>query len=133
MGINSSYAQTSPASDGLGIARANELFGGAGGVVAGINLAATDILIRHTLYGDANLDGTVNLADFNRLAANFGGAGTSWSQGNFNYDNATNLADFNLLAGNFGNSAAPDALPSRPGISADELLKMLEQGGGATA
>jgi hypothetical protein len=133
MGINSSFAATSPANDGLGIARANELFNGGGGVVAGINLAATDILIRHTLYGDANLDGTVNLADFNRVAANFGAANTSWAQGDFNYDAATNLPDFNLLAANFGNSAAPDGVPARPGISAAELLKMLEKGVGATA
>jgi hypothetical protein len=42
--------------------------------------------------------------DFNRLAANFGGSNTSWSQGNFNYDNATNLLDFNALAANFGQS-----------------------------
>jgi hypothetical protein len=133
MGINSSTAEASPIGDGLGIARASELFGGAGGVVGGVNLAANDIVIRHTLYGDANLDHGVNLSDFNRLAANFGNTGTSWAQGNFNYDNATNLLDFNQLAANFGNSAAPDGLPSQPGITADELLKMLEQGGGATA
>ena len=133
LGINSSHAAASAESDGLGMARASELFNGGGGVLAGINLAANDIVIRHTLYGDANLDGTVNLADFNRVASNFGGSGTTWAQGNFNYDNSTNLADFNALAANFGNSAAPDALPTGPGISADELLKMLEQGGGATA
>ena len=64
------------------------------------------MLIRYTRYGDANLDRTVNLDDFNRLAAHFGQTGTLWSQGNFNYDDATNLEDFNLLAANFGQSAA---------------------------
>jgi hypothetical protein len=104
LGINSSTAAASAVGDGLGIARASELFGGGGGVIDGINLAANDILIRHTLYGDCNLDGTVNLADFNRLASNFGQSGTSWSSGNFNYDNTTNLLDFNQLAANFGMS-----------------------------
>ena len=127
LAINSSYAEASPENDALGIARASELFGGGGGVVQGINLAANDIIIAHVLSGDANLDGTVNLQDFNRLASHFGQSGTTWAEGNFNYDNFTNLMDFNALAGNFGNSAAPDAVPSGPGISADELLKMLEQ------
>jgi hypothetical protein len=133
MAIHSSTAAASAVNDGLGMARASELFGGGGGVVQGINLAADDIIIAHVLSGDANLDGTVNLQDFNRLAANFGQFGTTWAEGNFNYDNVTNLLDFNALAGNFGNSAAPDAVPTRPGISVGELLKMLEQGGVATA
>jgi hypothetical protein len=49
-----------------------------------------------------NLDGRVNLADFNRLASNFGQANRDWCHGDFNYDGAANLADFNALAGNFG-------------------------------
>jgi hypothetical protein len=104
LGINSSTAAASAVGDGLGIARASDLFNGGGGIVAGINLAANDIIIRHTLYGDCNLDGTVNLLDFNRLSGSFGAANTSWSQGNFNYDNSTNLLDFNALAANFGQS-----------------------------
>ncbi len=64
------------------------------------------ILIRLTRYGDANLDGLVNLADFNRLAANFGTMDGEWSEGDFNYDNNVNLQDFNRLAANFGQAAA---------------------------
>jgi hypothetical protein len=66
---------------------------------------STSLLIRFTRFGDANLDSTVNLADFNRLAGNFG-TGSRWDQGDFNYDGTVNLADFNRLAGNFGQSAA---------------------------
>jgi autotransporter-associated beta strand protein len=65
----------------------------------------TSVLARYTRYGDANLDGTVNLADFNRLAAGFGN-GTRWDQGDFDYNGIVNLADFNRLAANFGQSAA---------------------------
>ena len=67
---------------------------------------ADSILIRLTRYGDANLDGTVNLSDFNRLASNFGSTTGDWSQGDFNYDSNVNLQDFNRLAANFGLSAA---------------------------
>ena len=64
------------------------------------------VLIRFTRFGDANLDGTVNLQDFNRLAANFGSTNGFWHQGDFNYDGQVNLQDFNRLAANFGQSAA---------------------------
>ena len=47
----------------------------------------------------------MNLADFNRLAANFGTSGKFWAQGDFNYDKLVGLDDFNLLAANFGVSA----------------------------
>jgi hypothetical protein len=63
------------------------------------------VLARYTRYGDANLDGQVNLADFNRLAAGFG-TGTRWDQGDFDYNGIVNLADFNRLAANFGQTAS---------------------------
>ena len=66
----------------------------------------TSTVIKYTVMGDANLDGIVNLADFNRLASNFGLADKAWSQGDFNYDTVVSLHDFNLLAGNFGVSAS---------------------------
>jgi hypothetical protein len=72
---------------------------------------STAVLMRLTRYGDANLDGTVNLQDFNRLAGAFGSNGL-WSQGDFNYDGTINLQDFNKLAANFGLSAAgPEITP----------------------
>jgi hypothetical protein len=72
---------------------------GADGVVAG--LASGQIEVAYTLLGDANLDGLVNSADFNILAANFNQSITGWDQGDFNYDGLVNSADFNALAANF--------------------------------
>lgn len=66
------------------------------------------ITLHLTRYGDADLSGNVNLADFNRLASNFGAGGAFWFMGDFNYDALVNLADFNLLAANFGLAASPD-------------------------
>jgi hypothetical protein len=66
------------------------------------------VLARLTRYGDANLDGQVNLSDFNALASNFGGSDKQWIQGDFNYDGIVNLSDFNRLAANFGLQAGPD-------------------------
>jgi autotransporter-associated beta strand protein len=105
-GLMSSSAAANPG-HALGIAKATDLFQSFPATFAGQIIDATDVLVRYTRYGDANLDGGVNLADFNRLAANFGTSGKVWSQGDFNFDGAVNLADFNLLAGNFGLAASP--------------------------
>jgi hypothetical protein len=90
----------------LGFAEAADVVGAAGGTFGGSFVDGTSVLIRFTRFGDANLDGTVNLQDFNRLAGIFGATGRIWSQGDFNYDGSVNLQDFNLLAGNFGLSAS---------------------------
>jgi hypothetical protein len=68
----------------------------------------TAVLVRYTPYGDADLNGVVNLNDFNRLAANFGASGVGWADGDFDYSGSVNLSDFNRLAANFGLSAGPE-------------------------
>lgn len=54
--------------------------------------------------GDCNLDGKVDYADFEILAANFGGDGVEdkrwWSQGDFNNDQVVGLDDLKLLLRN---------------------------------
>lgn len=62
--------------------------------------------------GDANIDGTVDIADFATLAGNFNlAAGAVWESGDFTYDNAVTIADFSLLAANFNTTARPAAVP----------------------
>ncbi|MCS7034471.1 MAG: lysyl oxidase family protein [Phycisphaerae bacterium] len=60
----------------------------------------------HVFAGDANLDRTVDLADFSALAGHFGLSGT-FSQGNFNYDALVDLADFAILASRFNETLPP--------------------------
>ena len=69
---------------------------------------ADSVFVTAALPGDANLSGSVNLADFNILASNFGSNGATWIGGDFTGDGLVNLSDFNALAGNFGLGAAPD-------------------------
>jgi Ca2+-binding RTX toxin-like protein len=90
-------------------------YGEASAVITSFPFFATtvdqsSVLFRLTRYGDASLDGIVNLSDFNRLAGNFGSANGQWNQGDFTYDGMVNLSDFNRLAANFGISAAGPAV-----------------------
>jgi autotransporter-associated beta strand protein len=95
-------------------------------------VSANSVLVAYTLYGDANLDGSVNSVDFGDLAANFGKSGKIWDEGDFNYDGVVNSVDFGVLAGNFGKSdgsnadvvsaadwAALDAFAAANGLMAD--------------
>src|SRR5207248_9943862 len=63
---------------------------------------STSVLVRYTVNGDANLDGTTNTGDFNALAMNFQQGTQVWGGGDFNFDNLVNALDFNALATNFG-------------------------------
>jgi hypothetical protein len=90
----------------LGYGESSAVFTSFPATFGGQQVDNTAVLVTYTRYGDADLNGTVNLSDFNRLASNFGTTGKVWTQGDFNYDGTVNLGDFNLLAGNFGLSAA---------------------------
>jgi len=66
------------------------------------------VSVTNALPGDANLDGSVNVSDFNILASHFnqpqsanGGLPYTWSEGDFNGDGNVNVSDFNLLASEF--------------------------------
>jgi hypothetical protein len=113
-GITSSMADASNFGLGYGEASGVLTYSGtpADALFLGNVVDQSAVLVRHTRYGDADLNGLVNLSDFNRLAANFGASGAVWTQGDFNYDGLVNLSDFNRLAANFGLSAAgPDVSP----------------------
>jgi hypothetical protein len=92
----------------VGYAEASSLFTTFPATFASEVIDDTTILLRLARYGDADLNGMVNLNDFNRLAVNFGATDAFWHTGDFNYDMLVNLQDFNRLAGNFGLSAGPD-------------------------
>jgi hypothetical protein len=78
----------------------------------GIPVDGDMVVVRYTYVGDANLNGTVNSADFSLLAANFNKSAAGWVDGDFNYDGIVNALDFNALASNFG---ATGAVPSSGG------------------
>jgi hypothetical protein len=103
-GITSSTARESMLGDGVGYAEATQVFSTFPATFLSYDdVDDSSILVRYTYYGDTNLDGEVNLTDFNKLAANFGlETDAVWSQGDSTYNGNVNLQDFNRLAANFG-------------------------------
>ncbi len=79
------------------------------GTFDGIAVDQDAILVRYTYFGDANLDGKVDSADFTKLAQGFNTSDAGWVSGDFNYDGTVNLLDFNMLANNYGASGASPA------------------------
>jgi hypothetical protein len=65
----------------------------------------SDILIKYTYYGDANLDGKIDGSDYSLLDAGYAshGARTGWYNGDFNYDGAIDGSDYTLIDNAFNN------------------------------
>jgi hypothetical protein len=58
------------------------------------------------LAGDANLDGSVNVADLGALATNYGlTSGATWAEGDFDRNGTVDVADLGALATNYGMTA----------------------------
>ncbi len=129
-GIHSSVAAAGT-STAIGYAEASSLFTVFPATFAGQSVDNTSVVLKYTFNGDSDLSGNVNLADFNRLAANFGQSPRQWIHGNSNFDSAVNLADFNKLAANFGSTGLgpqPDMRGPAPQLrsSLEELLRAEE-------
>ena len=79
------------------------LYGSGGGISGTFDgqttLGTTDILIKYTYFGDANLDGKVDGSDYARIDAGYisGGTKTGWLNGDFNYDGKIDGSDYTLI------------------------------------
>jgi len=114
-GIISSAAQSN-SKLAIGYARAADVLGPNGGTFLSQAANPTDVLLRTTLVGDANLDGAVDFLDLARLAQNYNvtvSANTDswWSSGDFDYDGIVNFNDLARLAQNYNTALAPADIP----------------------
>jgi uncharacterized delta-60 repeat protein len=74
----------------------------------GVN--TTDVIVKYTYAGDANLDGGVNGDDYFRIDSGFISNLTGWYNGDFNYSGLVNADDYFLIDSGFNTS--PGAKPA---------------------
>ncbi len=94
-------------------------------------VAATDVLARVTTYGDANLDGRVDAADYLRVDAGYVNHLTGWANGDFNYDGVVDGSDYTLIDNAF-DTATPTAFVAAAFVATTsaELAAVPEPGAG---
>ncbi len=71
----------------------------------GLPAAATDVLVRRTYYGDANLDGVVDAADYLAVDNGYVNHLSGWANGDFNYDGVVDGSDYTLMDDAFDQEA----------------------------
>jgi hypothetical protein len=83
---------------------------------------ASDILVKDTYYGDANLSGSVDSADYTAIDAGYlAGNATGWGNGDFNYDGTVNGSDYTLIDNAFNTQGSPLAEVSPSASIAAEI------------
>lgn len=83
----------------------------------GVPVGDASVLLKYTLYGDANLDGKLNADDYALLDRGFARHLTGWLNGDFNYDGVVDQCDYLLIDRAYalteGGSLAPGFLDER--------------------
>jgi hypothetical protein len=90
--------------------------------IDGAALGSSDVLVRATYYGDANLDGKVDGSDYSLIDYSYlqehwvNGAETNspvtgWYNGDFNYDNNVDGSDYTLIDNAFNTQGTQLAMP----------------------
>jgi autotransporter-associated beta strand protein len=79
-------------------------------------LTASDVLVKYTYAGDANLDGKVDIGDLGLLAGAWQQSGKVWFDGDFTYNGTVDIGDLGLLAGNW-----------QKGVASGQLLVSFDQ------
>ena len=69
---------------------------------AGETVTGTDVLIKFTYGGDANIDGKINVDDYGRIDFNVGLGTDGWFNGDFNYDGKITVDDYGIIDFNVG-------------------------------
>ncbi len=82
------------------------------------DLAARRIIVKYAYYGDANLDGSVDVVDLAILATDWQCSGI-WAGGDFDYSGFVDISDLGLLAANW---QAGIAQPSSDDVTVATLL-----------
>jgi len=115
-GIISSAAANDPTDQtSIGVAIVNQLFGGETVEWSGQTINSDDIIVAVTDAGDADLNGVVDLNDFDQWLYGYTGGGNSWAYGNFDYNGVVDLNDFNTWLDSYTTTQLPlSTVPQGP-------------------
>ena len=83
----------------------------------GQSISSTDLLVKYTYYGDANLDGKVDASDYSRVDNTELLHLTGWWNGDFNYDGVVNGSDYTLMDNAFNRQGAVVASQIATGLN----------------
>jgi autotransporter-associated beta strand protein len=91
-----------------------------GSTFDGISTTSSEILVKYTYYGDANLSGSVDGSDYSLIDNGYLEHLTGWYNGDFNYDGVVNGSDYTLIDNAFNSQgtslaaeiASPTAEPT---------------------
>ncbi len=79
----------------------------AGNTFDGEPVSSSDVIVKYTYYGDANLDGQVDGSDYSRTDNGFASGLTGWQNGDYNYDGVVNGSDYTLIDNAFNRQSSP--------------------------
>jgi hypothetical protein len=133
-GITSSTAQANATSLlALGVAEASDalnISGAQTAIFAGQTVDATSVLVKHTYFGDANLDGEIDGDDFFQFDYAISAQNVSgWYWGDFNYDGVIDRDnDFAIMVDAFHNQGGPMTIEIQQVI--DRVMSVPEPGSG---
>jgi fibronectin-binding autotransporter adhesin len=86
--------------------------GPTGVTLDGVNTTSADVLVKYTYYGDADLSGKIDGADYALIDTGFHTPGASgWVNGDFNYDGVIDGTDYSLIDNTFNQYFATGASP----------------------
>ena len=95
-----------------------------GTTLDGSPVAAGDVLVKYTYYGDTNLDGKVDGSDYSRIDSGFLTHATGWFNGDFNYDGVVNGSDYTLMDNAFNTQGAllASAIADPAALATDQIV-----------
>jgi hypothetical protein len=96
---------------------------------SGLSTSGTQVFVRYTYYGDADLNGATTLDDFTLFLNGYQTGGNTWVQGDFDYSGLVTLDDFTLFLAGYQQQGVPlaaiESLIHSTPMSAAERSAML--------
>jgi len=71
-------------------------------VFDGETVTGTDVLVKFTYGGDANLDGKINVDDYGHIDTSIPLGLSGWFNGDYNFDGKINVDDYGIIDFNIG-------------------------------